>query len=114
MKWIGIHGSGQIGGATAPTVSPPAITTSSPLLDADKDLAYSATLEHTVGSGTGTWSIISGALPSGLMLNSSTGEISGTPTVNGSFNFTAKITDAGGSDSEAFALTVNPGPPEIS
>jgi Putative Ig domain len=39
------------------------------------------------------YSLISGTLPNGLSLNSSTGEISGTPTTAGQFNFTAQVKD---------------------
>ena len=44
--------------------------------------SYSQTLEATSESGTLpiTWSIVSGTLPPGLTLNTSTGVISGTPT----------------------------------
>jgi len=45
------------------------------------------------GSGNYTWSISSGALPNGLYLNSSTGEIYGTPTNIGIYNFTIKAID---------------------
>jgi hypothetical protein len=37
------------------------------------------------------WTIRSGALPDGLMLNSMTGVISGTPTATGTFNFTVRV-----------------------
>src|SRR5271165_409752 len=40
------------------------------------------------------FSISAGALPTGLSLNSSTAEITGTPSVSGLFNFTARVTDA--------------------
>ena len=48
-----------------------------------------------------------------MTLESSTGVISGTPTVDGTFNFTVKATNGGGSDSRAFTLTVTaPSEPE--
>lgn len=40
-----------------------------------------------------TWSIIEGALPSGLTLNASTGEVTGTPT-EGSYSWIVAATDA--------------------
>jgi hypothetical protein len=54
------------------------------------------------GGSITSWSIVSGTLPTGLSLNSSTGVISGTPTVNdynnGNLPFTVVFseTDAGG------------------
>ena len=42
-----------------------------------------------------TFSILSGALPTGLTLsNTSTGAITGTPTTAGAFTFTAQVTDS--------------------
>ena len=41
-----------------------------------------------------TWSIASGSLPAGLALNTSSGAITGTPTAAGTFNFTARVSDA--------------------
>ena len=55
---------------------------------------YAATLEAAYGTTPYAWTIISGALPPGLMLNQSTGQISGTPTAVGLFNFRVKVTDS--------------------
>lgn len=55
---------------------------------------YDHSLSVTGGVSPYTLLIISGALPDGLSLNGSTGEISGTPTVGGTFNFTVKVTDS--------------------
>jgi hypothetical protein len=41
-----------------------------------------------------TWSISAGSLPAGLILNASTGAITGTPTATGTSNFTVKVTDS--------------------
>jgi len=58
--------------------------------------AYSATISHTGGLPPLHWSISSGALPSGLSIDQ-TGTISGTPTANGTFNFTVQARQSDGS-----------------
>jgi len=50
--------------------------------DAYAGFPYSNTLHATGGTPPYNWSISSGSLPSGLTLNSSTGEISGVPAAN--------------------------------
>ena len=47
------------------------------------------------GTGTFTWALASGALPSGLVLGP-TGTIAGTPTTAGSFRFSVSATDTEG------------------
>ena len=42
------------------------------------------------------WSVSAGALPPGLKLNTTTSEVSGTPTKAGNFSFTLKLTDSKG------------------
>ncbi|MEO8597084.1 MAG: putative Ig domain-containing protein, partial [Candidatus Solibacter sp.] len=59
--------------------------------------AYSAALAVTGGKAPYTFSVYSGTLPSGLTLNSSTGVVSGTPSVAGSYTVTFKVADANGS-----------------
>ncbi len=56
---------------------------------------------------TGAFTILSGSLPQGLSLNANTGDISGTPSVTGTFNFVVKVTDANGlTATKAQTLTV--------
>jgi hypothetical protein len=58
------------------------------------------------GASTPTWSVVSGALPAGLTLNSSSGLITGTPTATGAFTFKVQVTDGSRTDSETYTLTV--------
>ncbi len=68
---------------------------------------FNQTFAQTGGSGTITWSH-TGTLPTGLTLNASTGALSGTPTVTGTFSFTIIATDANNcSGSRAYAQTIN-------
>lgn len=58
---------------------------------------YSQTFTGSGGTAPYTFSLVAGALPPGLNLNSTTGTLSGTPTSAGVFNFTISATDASGS-----------------
>jgi len=78
---------------TAPTL---AITSTTPLPAAQVGVVYAQTLTASGGVAPYTWSLASGStLPAGLSLSSS-GVISGTPTTNGSFSFTAQVSDSAG------------------
>lgn len=73
----------------------PSITIStSNLADGLVGALYSQILQVSGGALPLMWSISSGSLPSGLNLNNSTGEISGTPTTVETTNFTVQVTDA--------------------
>jgi len=80
------------------------------LPDAVVGTPYSAHLKATGGSSPYTWSVTNGSLPPGLILDSSSGLISGTPTNAGVYAFTATVTDKHGkSDSKSFTIVVNTG-----
>lgn len=57
------------------------------------------------GSPAPTFSITSGTLPPGVLLNSTTGQIYGTPTASGTYVFTIKASN-GSENSQTFTLTV--------
>jgi hypothetical protein len=84
-----------------PVVPPLELTTTS-LPAATGGQPYSATLAATGGIPPYTWSVTAGALPPGLNLNSSTGVISGTPDVTGTYVFMVTVTD-----SESPAMTAS-------
>lgn len=81
------------------TVTNPLQITTSTLPDGNQWLQYTNT---TLAAGGGTppysnWQVVFGALPAGLTLNSSTGEISGTPTgaeASETVNFTVQVSDS--------------------
>lgn len=89
-------------------INPLAISNTS-LPDAVNGVAYNTKLTASGGVYPYTaWSITAGSLPTGLVLNATTGVISGTPTVSGPFNFTVSITDSNSPVSTATrALSIN-------
>ena len=71
-------------------------------------VAYSETIVPLGSAGPFTFSIDSGALPTGLSLNSTTGVISGTPSATGVFTFKIKCTDGGAEAFKEYTVTINP------
>jgi hypothetical protein len=85
------------------------ITTTSPLPQGTVGVNYSQTVAATGGSGTYTWAVTVGSLPSPLALNPTTGLISGQPSAATTANFTIQVTDSNqATATKAFALTINP------
>jgi hypothetical protein len=76
----------------SPVQAQPVITTSPLLPQGQVGTSYYAALTAVGGTAPYTWSY-SGALPPGLSLAAS-GVISGKPTMAGTFNFTATVTDS--------------------
>ena len=85
--------------------------TTSALPGGQVQVSYSTTLQASGGTPTYTWAGVSGQLPDGLSLSSS-GTISGTPTLAGSFTVTIGVNDsAGHSASSVFSIDIATVPP---
>jgi hypothetical protein len=77
------------------------------LPDAYVGISYSGALNAVGGKLPITFTLTGGTLPSGLLLNSGTGEISGTATVKGTYTFIVTAKDSNGkTDSKSFSITV--------
>jgi len=91
---VSCGGGGGSGGGGGTTTTPLALTCSL-AANAQVGKAYSSACSASGGTEPYTYSISSGALPGGLSINSTTGVISGTPTIEGSsYAFTVEATDS--------------------
>ena len=87
-----------------------AIVTTSPLPTGVVGQSYQQTLTATSGTPPYQWSAGAG-LPAGLSLNASTGEITGTPTADGTFSFTVQVRDTSqNTASSTFSLRITANP----
>jgi hypothetical protein len=68
---------------------------------------FSVQLQATGGITPLAFSLVGGALPTGLTLDPTTGRISGTPTAAGTFNFQVRVASSGGSsDQKGMRITI--------
>ena len=97
---------------------PPTIITEAALPPAAVGGTYVARLDAEQGVPPYSWAIVVGALPPGLALDSSSGEITGRPIQPGVFNMTALVVDSAGENGlKEFSLQVEPPsqePPQLS
>lgn len=85
------------------------ITTGTALPEANAGSAYSLVFGLSGGTAPFTWSLLSGSLPPGMTLSPG-GLLSGTPAVQGTFQFTVKVTDSAQVAAQAaFTLVVSAG-----
>ena len=83
------------------------LTVTATLPTATVGSAYSGALSASGGTPPYAFSTSSGALPQGVVLSSTTGTISGTPSASGSFSFSVLISDSKGlSKQQTLEITV--------
>ncbi len=99
----------------APPPPPLSISTSS-LPNGTVGVAYNATVSATGGTAGYSWSIVSGLLPAGLTMAATSGQISGTPSAAGNYDFTLQVTDSGApaqTATQSYSVNVAANPPVI-
>jgi len=69
------------------------IITTVNMADGVEQTAYNATVLALGGTPPYTWSVAGGKLPDGVMIDTASGVISGTPTKKGNYNFTIQVSD---------------------
>ncbi|MBR0091108.1 MAG: putative Ig domain-containing protein [Lachnospiraceae bacterium] len=89
---------------TGTSITAPSVTTPT-LPSGGVGTAYTAMLSAK-GTAPFTWSAT--GLPAGLSINSSTGEISGTPTESGTFTVNVTATNSAGNDTKTLTLNIVP------
>lgn len=103
-----IWGASASGSFTLIIAGKLAITTLPPLPNGAVGSPYNLQFGAT-GSPPFRWTVVAGALPGGLTLNTSTGLLSGTPTTAGASQFTLQVSDSTQSAVTAvFTLTIAP------
>jgi large repetitive protein len=101
----------------AVTPAPPLSVATTALAEAAQGSPCSRVLAALGGVPPLTWNIVSGALPPGLTLDSTTGQISGIPTTQNTYAFTVQVTDSSlllpgpHSQTATQALSLQVGPP---
>jgi hypothetical protein len=83
---------------------PPTITTTT-LPDGTINTAYSTTVD-TTGEPSPTVAVTQGSLPPGLSIDPATGDITGTPTAAGTYDFTVTATNDAGTATQAYTVTI--------
>nr|WP_242081595.1 putative Ig domain-containing protein [Xanthomonas indica] len=98
---------GQASRSYTLSIAAPTLAPGQPTLPAGTaGTAYNQTLTTSGGTAPYSYSVVTGALPTGLSLTTA-GVLSGTPSAAGSFAFSIKVSDANGfSATQAYTLTI--------
>ena len=94
------------------TFPPAPVTLSCPAVTGTNGVAYSSSFLGAGGVQPYTYSVGPGTLPTGLTFDTTTGAITGTPSANGPFTFTANVADAtglpSGTANTSCTITISP------
>lgn len=98
-----------------PDIEPLRIISAGDLEQGSTGVAYASQLLFTGGTPPRVWSMGTGLLPPGLTLGLTTGVISGTPILVGTYSFTVQLTDATQLTviSQTLRITIVPGPVRV-
>jgi putative Ig domain-containing protein len=89
----------------------PSLIISAELPSASVGLNYAGSVTATGGTSPYLFSLASGQLPTGVLLGTTTGAISGTPSATGSFSFAISVSDSKGlSKQQPLQITVSTAP----
>jgi hypothetical protein len=80
--------------AAGVTVVAPVTMNTASIPQATIGAPYAVTLAASGGTGAYSWSVVAGGLPGGVSLAASSGVITGTPSLPGTFSFTVRAQDA--------------------
>lgn len=81
---------------TLPNAGPSWVTAAGALATFTKNVSYSTTVSATDDSGSVSYSIVGGALPTGVTISSTSGVIAGTPTSSLTASITVRAQDVNG------------------
>lgn len=110
---MGSRNTGTLTITVASNIPPPVFTDTTVASPAVVGQAYADQVSATNMSGR-TYSITSGSIPTGLVFNTTTGDITGTPTATGPFKFVITATNINGTAvTPELTIVVNSPPPVV-
>src|SRR5206468_2843558 len=94
--------------AASITIVSPLTLAGGPQPEGTVGIAYTTSFVAAGGVTPYAWSVVAGSLPPGLTISSSTGVISGVPTLKGTSSFTVQVKDSlGAIATAAVSITIN-------